>query len=160
LSARILLDQPIGDKRMSRSAWIRCFFYLLIAAAAFYGTWSENAQIAGSDMLKLFANFGAELKVNPASRSIGIDIFLFGLAGSTLMIVEARRLGIRFVYLYILLGYFIAISVAFPFFLISREQRLAHAGPGEAETKLTILDYAGIAALTALTAWLCVYLKA
>jgi hypothetical protein len=144
---------------MSRPAWIRCFFYLLIGAAAFYGTWSENAQIAGSDIVKLFANFLAELRVNPASRSISIDLTLFLLAGGTLMIIEARRLGIRFVYLYILVGFLVAISVAFPFFLIAREARLAHAGPGEAETNLTIPDYAGIAALTAISLWLCWYLQ-
>jgi hypothetical protein len=143
---------------MSQSAWIRCFLYLLIAAAAFYGTWSENAQIGGSDILKLGANFMQELRVNPASRSISIDIVFLGLAANILMIVEARRLGIGFVYLYILMGYLVALSVAFPFFLIARETRLARV-TGETPTSLKFIDYVLIAAVTALSAWLCWYLK-
>jgi hypothetical protein len=144
---------------MSRTAWIRCFFYLLIAAAAFYGTWTQNAQIGGSDILKLFSTFASELRVNPASRSISIDIVFLGLAANTLMIIEARRLGIGFVYLYIVLGYLVAISMAFPFFLIARETRMARAGAVEAETSLKLIDYVGIIALTAFSIWLWWNLK-
>jgi hypothetical protein len=41
------------------------------------------------------------------------------------MVLEARRLGIRFVWLYVILGFLVAISVTFPLFLIARERRLA-----------------------------------
>ncbi len=39
--------------------------------------------------------------------------------------VEARRHAIRFVWIYVAMGFAVAISVAFPLFLIARERRLA-----------------------------------
>ena len=57
--------------------------------------------------------------------SITVDIALFMLAASVFLILEARRLGIRFAWLYIVLGLLVAISVTFPLFLIARERRLA-----------------------------------
>jgi len=41
------------------------------------------------------------------------------------MIAEARRLGIRFVWVYIVLSLGIAVSVMFPLFLIARQIKLA-----------------------------------
>jgi len=40
------------------------------------------------------------------------------------MVAEARRLGIRFVWIYVVLGLLIAISVTAPLFLVARERRL------------------------------------
>ncbi len=40
------------------------------------------------------------------------------------MVIEARKHGVRFVWLYILGGFFIAVSVTFPLFLIAREMRI------------------------------------
>ena len=37
------------------------------------------------------------------------------------MVVEARKLGIKFVWLYVAAAYIVAISAAFPVFLIARE---------------------------------------
>lgn len=39
-------------------------------------------------------------------------------------VIEARRVGVRFEWAYILGGFLIAISVAFPLFLLARELRL------------------------------------
>ena len=41
-----------------------------------------------------------------------------------LMVIEARRLGVKYVWAYIVGGFVIAISVAFPLFLLARELRL------------------------------------
>jgi hypothetical protein len=43
----------------------------------------------------------------------------------TWMVLEARRLGIRHVWVYVLLSFPIAISVMFPLFLAARERALA-----------------------------------
>ena len=140
---------------------MRCTFYALIAVLALYGTWSENVTIGGSNPVQIFANFLEGLKVNAAGRSIGIDIGLFLLAAATLMIVEARRLGIRFVWAYILFGFLVAISVTFPLFLIAREMRLARIGSvqGDTEMRQTVLDTAGIALTTIIVFVLFWYLK-
>jgi hypothetical protein len=68
--------------------------------------------------------------VNPASRSITVDIVLFFLAAAILMVIEARKHNVRFVWAYILGGMLIAISVTFPLFLLARELRLE---PSDAE---------------------------
>ena len=46
------------------------------------------------------------------------------LAVAILMVIEARRLGVKFVWAYILGGFLIAISMTFPLFLLARELRL------------------------------------
>ena len=45
------------------------------------------------------------------------------------MVVEARRLGIRFVWAYIGLSLLVAVSVMFPLFLLARQRRLAALAP-------------------------------
>ena len=40
------------------------------------------------------------------------------------MVIESRRLDIRFPWLYVVFGLLVAISVTFPLFLIARERRL------------------------------------
>ena len=46
-------------------------------------------------------DFLNDSKVTPASRSITVDIVLFFLAAGILMVVEARKHGVRFVWAYI-----------------------------------------------------------
>jgi hypothetical protein len=69
--------------------------------------------------------FWPDTFATPASTSITLDIGLFTLAASVFLVLEARRLGLRFAWLYVVLGVLIAISVTFPLFLIARERRLA-----------------------------------
>jgi hypothetical protein len=85
-----------------------------------------------------------DLKVNGAARSFTVDIGLFLLSAVGLMVVEARKLGVRFVWLYVFLGFAIAISVTFPLFLIAREMRLAKVATAPSEVKLTVSDIAGL----------------
>jgi hypothetical protein len=90
-------------------------------------TWSQN--VAYLDKPSGFFDFWVATKVNPASRSITVDIVLFSLAAAVLMVVEARKHGVRLVWLYVLGGLLIAISVTFPLFLIARERRIATSQP-------------------------------
>jgi len=62
------------------------------------------------------------------------------------MVAEARRIGVRFVWLYVIGGMLIAISVTFPLFMIARERQLA-AAPRAGETPaLGAVDTAGLVA--------------
>ncbi|MEP7210480.1 MAG: DUF2834 domain-containing protein [Alphaproteobacteria bacterium] len=128
-----------------------CIFYGLIAIAALFATWSQNLQPAHISYL-------ADLKASPASRSFTVDIGFFLLAGAALMVVEARRLGVRFVWLYVIFGFLIAISVTFPLFLIAREMRLAKIGAGPHPVKLTISDLIVLVLVTAATLGLTWYI--
>jgi len=68
------------------------------------------------------------------------------------MVIEARRLGVRFVWLYIVFAFLIAISVTFPLFMIARELRLAPAAKPDAPWSLTPSDVVGLGIVTAVVA--------
>jgi hypothetical protein len=99
-----------------------CAVYVAIALVALVATWSQNILFfngGGS-----FFGFWEATKANPASRSITVDIALLLLSVAILMVIEARRVGVKYVWAYILAGFLVAISVAFPLFLLARELRL------------------------------------
>ena len=105
---------------MTTSSRVRCALYAVIAASALVATWSQN--IAYHDSPATFLpDFVADLMATAAGRSFTADLLLLSLAVVILMLVEARRQGVRFVWAYIVAGIVIAISVSFPVFLIARE---------------------------------------
>ena len=62
---------------------------------------------------------------------LSLDIVIVAIAGSALMIFEAKRLGMKRVWLYILASGVTAFAFTFPMFLAMRERKLAQF---EAET--------------------------
>ena len=131
---------------------VLCVVYGAIAAAALIATWSQN--LAYFDKPARFVlDFLNDSKVTPASRSLTVDILLFFLAAMILMVIEARKHGVKFVWLYIVGGFAIAISVTFPLFLIARELRMGASDAPRLHTTDTIL-LAVVAVLVAgLTIW-------
>jgi Terpene cyclase DEP1 len=109
------------------SSKVLCVAYGVIAVAALIATWSQN--IAYFDTPSGLGGFWPDTRVNPASRSITVDIVLFSVAAAVLMVIEARKHAVRFVWLYIVGGLLIAISVTFPLFLIARELRIGRKEP-------------------------------
>ena len=133
-------------------------FYALVAAAALAATWGQNLQyVWASGEISALNQFLPDLRANPASRSISVDIGLFLLAAAAFMVIEARRLGVRFVWLYVLFGFMIAISVTFPLFLIARELRLGPANKPDTPWSLTASDLIGLGVVTAVVAGLSWY---
>jgi len=65
------------------------------------------------------------------------------------MVLEARRLGMRGVWLYLLFGMLVAISVTVPIFLINRERALAAREPSSAAGTLGTFDVIGLVFVTA-----------
>lgn len=102
---------------------ILCGVYATIAAVAFIATWSQNLAYQNV-ALDFFSSFWRETRVTPAARSVTIDILMFAFAASILMVIEARKHGVRLVWAYIVGGLFVGISVTFPLFLIARQLRL------------------------------------
>lgn len=139
---------------MPRRSVYLCVFYALVATVALVATWGQNLAYfqgvaAAGGVLEVFAAFIEDTRVNPASRSITVDIALFTLAGSVFMILEARRLGIRFVWAYILLGFLVAISVTFPLFMIARERHQAWCEGRSESEPFRAADGLGIAVTAA-----------
>jgi hypothetical protein len=122
---------------------VLCGGYAAIALIALIATWSQNVAYLG-DPAGFVTDFVADLSATPASRSFSADLLLVSAAASVLMVSEARRHRIRFVWAYIVLGVLIAISVTFPLFLIARELRLDRTG-----SPLRAVDVAGLVAVAA-----------
>jgi Terpene cyclase DEP1 len=119
------------------SSKVLCAAYGVIAIAALIATWSQNAAYF-NDLGGFLLNFFNDLKVTPASRSFTVDIALFLLAAAILMVIEARKHNVKFVWAYIIGGFLIAISVTFPLFLIAREVRVSRTDPTRLGTGDTI----------------------
>ena len=111
---------------MNTAAKVRCGVYAVIAVAALVATWSQNLAYRGTD--SFFSRFLPDTAVTPASRSITADILALFLSVAVLMVLEARKHNVRFVWAYIIGGFVTAISFTFPLFLIARERRLAAEG--------------------------------
>jgi hypothetical protein len=132
--------------RMSRPRRALRAIYFGLAVLALVACWKQNFAFQHANQLDFastLVEFWPALLVNHATTSITLDIFLFALAASIWMVTEARRVGVRFVWAYIVLGAMIAISVTFPMFLAAREARLAAEGdPGPRATRLDVLALA------------------
>ena len=129
-------------------------FYALVSAAALWATWSQNLQLMTPGAGDPYTAFIEATRVNPASRSITVDVGFLLLAAAAFMVIEARRLGVRFVWLYIVFGFLIAISVTFPLFMIARELRLARSPNAPSAWRLTASDIAGLALVTGVVLYL------
>jgi hypothetical protein len=101
-----------------------CIVYAVIAVAALIGTWSQNLAFFALPENGGIAGFMQMAIANPAAASLTIDLGFFCLAAVIWMVVEARRVGVRFVWVYVVLSFAIAISVSFPLFLIARQMKL------------------------------------
>jgi hypothetical protein len=135
--------------RISRNAL--SIVYLLIGCVGLVGTWGNNVDyfssglgIAGVNLL-----FWQETLVNPASRSITVDILCLGLAAIIWMLFEARRLSMRGVPVYVFLSIFVAIGAAFPFFMVHRERALARLEGSDTAGTLSMAEmvFLGLLAL-------------
>lgn len=105
--------------------------YLVLAVAGLIGTWTFNV-LAITQM----ANFiGDLISSGPAVSSITVDLLVVAIAGSVFIIVEARRLGMRRGWLYVVLSGVTAFAFTLPLFLAMRQRhltRLTTAAPPRA----------------------------
>jgi hypothetical protein len=109
---------------MTRNDKTLCAVYAVFAAVALVGTgWALLDFLRSDD-----SDFGAmvdALTANPVAGFVGIDLGVVLLVIATFMAVEGRRLRIPWWWAYIALAFLVAVSVAFPLFLIGRTRHLA-----------------------------------
>ena len=94
--------------------------YLTLGLAGLVGTWTFNllAIAALRDFVGDWVNSG------PAVSSLTVDLLVVAVAGSILIIVEGRRLGMKRAWLYVVLSGLTAFAFTFPLFLAMRERTL------------------------------------
>lgn len=75
-------------------------------------------------------DFLRDAMTNAASRLIYADLTLVWIALAGFMVVEARRLGIRYVWAYIIGAPLLALCVSFTLFMFIRQLKIASAAKG------------------------------
>lgn len=94
--------------------------YLIIAAVGLITAWVFNGIAVMNGENYLDAWFGTAV-----DWVLSADLTVVAIAVVILMITEARRLGMRRVWVYILLSGITAMAFTFPLFLAIRERKLA-----------------------------------
>ena len=119
--------------------------YALTGLVALVGTWGNNIEDLHLGLLEANIHFWQETLVNPASRSITVDILCLALAAIVWMLLEARRLSMRGAWLWVLFGVFVAMGAAFPWFMVHRELVLERREASAIGGTLSAADVFGIA---------------
>ena len=125
-----------------------CIVYAVIGVLALVGTWGNILGLVSQDgFVNGTIRFWQDTLVNASSRFITADLLFLGLAVIVWMVLEARRLRIPGVWVYVAAGLLIAISLTVPLFMIQRERALARLEGGASAGTLGIADVAGIVLL-------------
>jgi hypothetical protein len=85
---------------------------------------------AGAFDLALFI---AQANANPAAQSLSRDLLIGATAFTIWMVVEAKRLQIKYFWVALLASFGIAFACGAPLFLFLRERRLQELTKGQAE---------------------------
>lgn len=94
--------------------------FLILAVAGLAGTWTFNALA----IVQMRDFLGDLVSSGPAVSSITVDLLVVAIAGSAFIIIEARRIGMRFAWAYVLLSGITAFAFTFPLFLAMRQRHL------------------------------------
>ena len=105
---------------MTRDWTPLAFVYLLLAVGGLIGTWWFNALA----VVQMVDFVGDLITSGPAVSSITVDLLIAAIAGSVFIIVEARRLRMRFGWLYVVASGLTAFAFTLPLFLAMRQRRL------------------------------------
>ncbi|PVE58726.1 DUF2834 domain-containing protein [Microbacterium testaceum] len=94
--------------------------YLVLSVAGLVGTWIFNAFA----IVQMRDFIGDLVSSGPAVSSITVDLLVVAIAGSIFILVEGRRLGMRFAWVYVVLSGLTAFAFTLPLFLAMRQRRL------------------------------------
>lgn len=124
-------DANTPAARTDRARWTPlAIAYLALAIVGLVGTFALNAWTVVEGRNYLGDLFGS----GPAVSSIGVDLLVVAAAGCVFIVVEARRLGMRNAWLYIVLSAVTAFAFTFPLFLAMRQRKLDAARPSPSVT--------------------------
>ena len=102
-----------------------CAIYAVLGLAALVGTQVALVRHMTQSEGNSFADALDDTVATAASTFTVIDLLAVAFVGLVFMVVEGRRLGMRFIWVYVVVTFAVAISVALPAFLIARQVHLA-----------------------------------
>lgn len=100
-------------------------FYGIMAIVGLCATWYFNIQAMQADPNFSFMTFLADNYVNPSSASITNDILVVLVVFFFWSFFEARKLNMKYWWVYLPLSIGIALAFALPLFMLMRERALA-----------------------------------
>ena len=95
-------------------------FFLVLSIVGFVTAWWFN----GLAVMQM-ADYWVAWFAHPVDWVLSADLTIVAIAGVAFMIWEAKRLGMKRVWLYIVLSGITAMACTFPFFWAMRERKLA-----------------------------------
>ncbi|MBK9739702.1 MAG: DUF2834 domain-containing protein [Actinobacteria bacterium] len=102
--------------RQRNTMWV----YLSVAVIGLLGTAYFNVRGVLDSQGNVFSAWFA----NPATSSLSVDLLATASAASIFMVLEGRRLGMRWYWLYVIGAFVTAVGFTFPLFLAMRERRV------------------------------------
>lgn len=105
--------------RMTSAERTLCWVHGFVALVALVGTQWALVAFMNSD-----EGLGAVVD-GPAATFLTIDLLAVAVAVTVFMVAEGRRIGLPWLWAYVVLVFVVAVSVAFPLFLIGRTRHLA-----------------------------------
>jgi hypothetical protein len=122
------VEKPAAPASTPGAFWV----YLAIAAIGLVGTaWFNVQSVVNPSGETFFAAWFA----NPSVSSLSWDLLATASAASVLIILEGRRLGIRWYWAYVVFSFVTAVAFTFPLFLAMRERRLAQLDAAAADAR-------------------------
>ena len=118
------------SKQHGTGHWIQWVYLALALAGAILPWMATLAFIRTSGNAFDLAQFVALANANPAAQSLSRDLLIGATAITLWMVVEARRLQVRGLWLALLCCVTVAFACGAPLFLWMRERRLAELEAG------------------------------
>ncbi|MFL6061917.1 MAG: DUF2834 domain-containing protein [Marmoricola sp.] len=110
---------------MTRGERALCWVYGAIALVALVGTqWVLADYLGGDGTVKQFLD--ATTHGNAATFTT-IDLLAVAVTATVFMVADGIRTGVRHLWVYVVLVFLVAVSVAFPLYLIARMRTVAAA---------------------------------
>ncbi|MFQ3201413.1 MAG: hypothetical protein ACI9SK_002145 [Zhongshania sp.] len=127
--------------------------YCFTALLALVMAWIHLPAYFGNGIVGANVQFwkDALFNANPAGRFLTVDILFLGFVCNVWMFIEGRRVGVKYLYVYVIAGIFIAISVAFPLFMAARELRVAALDSSKTGYSIKVVDVLALIFLFAIT---------
>jgi hypothetical protein len=101
--------------------------FLVLSLVGLVGTWTFNVL----SIVQLRDFIADWVGSGPAVSSLAVDLLVTAVAGSVFMVLEARRLGMKHVWIYLVLSAVTAFACMFPLFLAMRARRMHVLGIAE-----------------------------
>lgn len=99
--------------------------YYALAVVGFLATWYYNRQyFMDGGSLGPNAFFGAAF-ANSLTTAITIDVYLSAFVFSTWVLQDAKRLLVKWPWLYVILSFSVGLAISFPLYLAGREKAIS-----------------------------------